>query len=126
MYEESETNMKEVICQYCGNKTEWVENKEIYGKNYGKSYMMYLCRPCDAYVGCHNNTRMPLGTLANKATRTWRKATHAVVDPLWKSGRMSRNGVYVILKRHFKEDVHVGESDIKRCKEIIDFIADHD
>jgi hypothetical protein len=22
-------------CPYCGKKAEWVENKEIYGKNYG-------------------------------------------------------------------------------------------
>lgn len=55
-----------MICPYCKRPAKWVENKEIYGKNYGKSYMMWLCKPCDAYVGCHNNTKEPLGTLANK------------------------------------------------------------
>lgn len=49
----------------------------------------------------------------------WR-ATHAVIDPLWKSGRYSRRTVYARLSDAFGEDIHVGESDLSRCQEIID------
>ena len=60
-------------CNYCGREAEWVENKEIYGRNYGKSYMAWLCRPCDAYVGCHQNTKKPLGRMSNKEERELKK-----------------------------------------------------
>lgn len=67
----------------------WTENKAIYGRNHGRSFMCYLCRPCNAYVGCHNNTRKPLGTMADAETREWRKKAHAVIDLIWKSKKMS-------------------------------------
>lgn len=111
-----------MICKYCGEDAVWCENKVIYGKNYGKSYMCYYCRPCDAYVGCHNNTREPLGSLANRETREWRKKTHASFDPLWKDSSMNRKQAYAILKRHFGHQIHIGESDVDKCKAIIEFI----
>lgn len=60
-------------CNYCGRDAEWVENKEIYGRNYGNSYMTWLCRHCDAYVGCHHNTKKPLGRMSNKEERELKK-----------------------------------------------------
>ena len=106
-------------CPYCGGEAEWVENKAVYGRNYGKSYMMWLCRPCGAYVGCHNNTREPLGTLADSETRKARSRAHAVVDPLWKSKKYSRGTVYRRLSMAIGEQVHIGESSVERCEEII-------
>lgn len=111
--------MTTVICPYCNQPAEWVENKEIYGRNYGKSYMMYYCRPCDAYVGCHNNTRNPLGTLANKELRELRKQAHRVIDPFWKEGLIERKHVYSRLRRHFGFHIHVGESDLDLCRRIV-------
>jgi len=109
-------------CPFCGGKVEWVENKQIYGKNYGKSYMIWLCKPCDAYVGCHNNTEKPLGTLANKETREARKKAHAVFDPLWVSGRMSRKKAYRFLSDSFGKNVHIAQSNVATCFEIIETI----
>lgn len=113
-----------MICPYCQKEAIWTENKAIYGKNYGKSFMIWLCSPCDAYVGCHNNTKKPLGIITNKEGREWRKKAHAIFDPLWKSGQMSRDRAYELLNSHFKRDVHIGESDIETCKDIIDFLKD--
>jgi zinc-finger-containing domain len=109
-----------MICPYCDKQTVWTENKAIYGINYGKSYMCYFCKPCNAYVGCHNNTRKPLGTMANAELREWRKKAHKVFDPLWKTGKMSRNKAYGKLNNHFKRSIHIGESDIVTCKQIIE------
>ena len=109
-----------MICPYCGKEAVWTENKAVYGKNYGKSYMMYLCKPCDAYVGCHENTRKPLGVMANREMREWRKKAHAVIDPIWKSGRMPRGKVYGILSKKLGKEVHVGESDVETCKKLIE------
>ena len=112
--------MKEVICPKCNKPAPWVENKERYGRNFGKSFMCYFCKPCGTYVGCHNNTRNPLGTMADQETMEWRKKAHAVIDPLWKDGPYSRRGVYLSLQHAFGETIHVGESDMARCKEIIE------
>ena len=76
--------MRKVYCDYCGRETEYVDSKVIYGKSYGK---IYLCRNCMAYVGVHKGTDKPLGRLANAELRNWKKAAHAVFDPLWKYGR---------------------------------------
>lgn len=114
--------VENLICPYCNKESEWVENKAVYGKNYGKSYMMYLCKPCNAYVGCHENTRKPLGIMVNAEGREWKKKAHELFDPLWKSGKMSRGKAYELLKSHFGKDIHIGESDIKTCKEIIKYL----
>lgn len=108
-----------MICPYCGNEANWVENKEIYGRNYGKSYMMYLCKPCDAYVGCHNNSKKPLGVMANKELREWRKRVHSLIDPIWRSGKLRRGQVYARLSRALGFQYHTGESDIETCKRVL-------
>lgn len=115
-------------CPYCKKEAEWVENKEIYGKNYGKSVMVYLCQPCNAYVGCHNNTRKPLGIMANADTRKWRQKAHAVFDPLWQkifkrnsTKRLNREAMYNRISNAFGCRVHIAESDIDRCKKIIEW-----
>jgi len=109
-------------CPYCKKEAKWCENKEKYGKNYGKSYMCYYCQNCDAYVGCHNNTKKPLGTMANKELREWRMKAHAVIDPLWRTGKIKRRDVYYQLEQRFGRGIHIGESDIEICKEIIEYL----
>ena len=111
-------------CPYCNKEAEWTANKVIYGKNYGKSYMCWYCKNCDAYVGCHENTKVPLGSMANKELRDWRKKAHAIIDPLWKSGKMKRKEVYAKLKEQFGFEVHVAKSDIDMCKRIIKEVTD--
>lgn len=108
-----------VFCPYCNQLALWCENKVVYGCNYGKSYMCYYCADCKAYVGCHLNTRQPLGTMANRETRQWRIATHSLLDPLWQSGQYERREVYKLLRARLGREVHVGESNIAQCKEII-------
>lgn len=106
-------------CPYCGNEAKYCENKEIYGRNFGKSFMCYFCRLCDAYVGTHNNSKRPLGTMANKQLRVWRQITHREIDAYWKAGLCSRGRMYELLKIIFGKVIHVGESDIEMCRKII-------
>lgn len=110
---------KTILCPYCGKEASWVENKEIYGKNYGESYMCYLCKDCDAYVGCHHNSKKPLGTLANKELRRLRMRCHAFIDPFWKQKKLRRGGVYSILKQLFGYHIHIGECNEETCKKIL-------
>lgn len=81
--------------------------------------MAWWCRGCDARVGCHQNSRRPLGTMANKVLRDKRMEVHALIDPLWQSGNYSRQYVYRQLSDAFGYQVHVGSADEQECDQII-------
>lgn len=110
-----------VSCPYCGQQAEYVDSAEIYGRSYG---MVYLCRPCDAYVGVHEGTDQPLGRLANRELRRWRNRAHAMFDPLWQRGRYRRrrNDAYEWLAGKMgltKEETHIAMFDVEQCKQVI-------
>ena len=108
-----------MVCPYCGNSAKYGPNEEFYnGKRYGKSYMCYYCKPCDAYVGCHENTKKPLGTMANKKLRDLRTTCHSLFDPLWKDGEMIRKEAYQFLFIHTGVK-HIAWTTEKECKKII-------
>ena len=113
---------KNVYCDYCGRRAEYVDSKIIYGKSYG---MIYLCRNCMAYVGVHKGTSKPLGRLANAELRHWKKLAHAFFDPLWKFGRFKgrRNDAYGWLskKRGLPiEKTHIGMFDVQQCRQVVE------
>ena len=111
---------RNVRCPYCRELCEWVDNAEIYGRRMGKSWMAYLCRPCEAWVGCHENTRKPLGTPANKQLRRMRAQVHEKLDFLWREGQMDRGQFYKSLGRlcigEPGAEVHIGQADEGMCQ----------
>jgi hypothetical protein len=115
-------NFIDILCPYCGSKAQLMDSAAVYGRSYG---MIWACPgDCDAFVGCHKDApnHPPLGTLANKELRAWRIRAHANLDPLWKSGRMTRKAVYQILQDAMqlsKGQAHIAMFDIEECKEVI-------
>lgn len=79
----------------------------------------YLCEPCNAYVGVHPGTTKALGHLAGPQLRKLRMKAHSVFDPIWKSGRMSRNAAYRWLSESLGFEAHIGQSDEATCEKII-------
>ena len=114
--------VKPVVCPYCNKEAPWISNEEVYGKRYGKSYMCYWCEPCDAYVGCHQNTRVPLGIMANKFLRQQRMKIHRIIDPLWKSGEYTRKSIYGRITNEIRREFHVGNCNELDCKEILELL----
>ena len=105
----------EVICPYCGNPAALVDSSVIFGHSYG---MIWQCQPCDARVGCHDGSEVPLGTLANGKLRRARREVHAAFDPLWRIGWLTRPKAYQWLGAQLKipiEECHVGMFDLDRC-----------
>lgn len=99
-----------VKCDYCGADVIYTSNAEIYGREYGNG-RCYKCTGCDAYVGVHTGTNIPLGRLADKELRSLKKKCHALFDPVWKSGCITRNKAYARLAKHLKipvSDCHFG------------------
>ncbi len=75
---------------------------------------------CDASVGCHPQSTIPLGTLADRDTRKARVRTHHLFDMLWTGGRMTRKEAYTLLAESMQLDVdaaHIGKFDLGQCEE---------
>ncbi len=116
-----EAIMNGKICPYCKHPTVFVDSIEVYRK---KSYgMIYLCRPCQAWVGIHKDSKAAaLGRLANAELREWKKKAHDAFDPIYKSNQMSRAQAYEWLSqklnipRHY---THIGFFGVETCKRVV-------
>lgn len=119
-------------CQYCKNNTEYIDSIEIYGKSHG---MLYICRPCKAYVGVHKGTDKALGIVANSTLREMKSMAHSYFDQIAKSERINDIWPEVIpnisnRKKAYKwlslqlnipeEFCHIGMMDIEGCARIIE------
>ncbi len=117
------------ICPYCDKNTELVDGSEVYGKKY-RGIWLYLCRPCDAYVGTHQGTTNALGRLANAELRKWKKLAHRHFDALWR--QKVRNGFskgkarglayrWLAEKLGIEQNMtHVGMFDVDLCKKTVE------
>lgn len=110
-------------CPYCGKSAKLVSGEVIYPHRhdlYAKQF--YLCRPCDAYVGCHQGTTNPLGRLANAELRKAKMEAHAAFDPIWKSGQKKRGSAYAWLCDQLgidKKGCHIGMFDVDMCNRVV-------
>jgi len=114
-----------LTCPYCGGKAVLVDAGTVY-KHYNKKGKLWVCEnypKCDSYVGCHPNTEIPLGRLADPRLRFFKKKAHCVFDPIWRSGQMSRNDAYEWLAVKMSLPLsacHIGKFDVAQCKECIE------
>ncbi|NNH76443.1 hypothetical protein HLH17_01825 [Acinetobacter sp. ANC 5380] len=111
------------VCPYCSNQSNYISSKSI-----------YRCDPCDAQVGVHKDTTIPLGTMANKELRAMRKKAHSYLDPLWRYKAASQNiakmkarkAAYEWLAKKMEihvDDCHVGQFDTEQCQQVIQHCA---
>ncbi|EKS6335744.1 hypothetical protein OR191_002423 [Enterobacter hormaechei] len=106
-------------CRFCHSEVRVATHQEVYGRDYSDWPYMYLCGNCGACVGMHPFTNIPLGTLADRATREARKNCKKPFEALWRSGRMSRTEAYIWLAAELNIPVgecHFGWFDISQCE----------
>lgn len=108
-------------CPYCKHPVFVVDSHVVYGTSYG---LVHKCSNelCDAYVGCHKNSDIPLGRMANKQLRKWKILAHNAFDPLWKTGRMTRREAYTYMQKIMKMDrkeAHIGKFDVMECRKLV-------
>lgn len=116
-----------VICQYCGKPAEMTTGDKLYPHREDLADKAFWeCVKCDAYVGCHEGTWNPYGSLANYETRKIRSVAHAAFDPLWRKGQSkifkSRRKAYAWLAHELKLKVsacHIGLFDSNKCRDVI-------
>ncbi|MCT8350073.1 DUF3268 family zinc-finger domain-containing protein [Photorhabdus temperata] len=107
-----------VNCHYCNGDVIIASHKEVFGKNYSKWPWLYICTECRAYVGMHPYTDIPLGYLADKATRNARLSSKRYFEEIWQSGKLTRTDAYRWLARKLginKCECHFGWFDIDTC-----------
>ena len=114
-------------CPYCDSAVKRVTGKTVYPRRpdlHKRPY--YACErfpECDAYVGCHPGTAVPLGRLADKELRQAKNAAHRAFDPIWKDGRMRRHEAYQWLAGQLgidRAECHIGMFDVEMCRRVVD------
>jgi len=131
-------------CGECGQQAEAVlgdqidpNRQDLFNKRF------YLCRGCDAYVGCHEGTWQPFGTPAQEHTRMMRRKAHGHFDPIWKAIQASdsrrpandprRNtharvrGYEWLAKELGKpiEQCHIGMMNADEARQVVDLCGPH-
>lgn len=113
-----------VECDYCKQEASLVTGKVMYPHRsdlWHKGF--WLCPPCDAYVGCHEGTSVPLGRLANKELRDAKMRAHNAFDPLWQSRNdISRGDAYRWLAHALdipRQICHIGMFDCETCYRVV-------
>lgn len=115
-------SLRVIVCPYCHEQAELKDSSAIYGTSYG---LVWICRnfpKCDSYVGVHQGTTTPKGTLANRELRELRKECHALFDPLWMSGQMTRPKAYRFLQAIMglpKFYAHIGKFNEQQCRDFL-------
>lgn len=120
-------------CPYCGADLELKDASYIYhsskSKQWGKVWVCKNYPKCDAYVGCHEGTTLPLGRPANARLRTLKAEAHKQFDPIWKSGLMNRREAYKWLSSMLDiplDECHIGMFDVKMCQKVIQLCKKQD
>lgn len=113
----------DVPCDYCGRAAELVTGEDLYPhRRELHDKRAWKCWPCNAHVGCHDGTEIPLGRLANAELRRMRKLAHDAFDPIWFGGAETRVGAYDWLAEELKiprEDCHISRFDVALCRRAI-------
>lgn len=108
-------------CPVCSGPVVIAHHTQIYrsGQTYGEWPWAYRCTSCDAMVGMHPFTSIPLGTLAGPELRRLRTDCKQPFNLLWKHHRMSRIDAYQALSDHLgipKAECHFGLFDADQCR----------
>lgn len=109
-------------CPYCGADAVLEDSAKVYRKSYGLIWICSNYPECDAFVGCHQGTDKPKGTLANPALRTLRKEAHYHFDKKW-ACRKDRKDWYAWLGEHMglsRDDCHIGMMNEEQCRQVIE------
>lgn len=92
-------DVPKVDCGECGKPAGLVQGALIYpARSDLATKPFWRCCVCFAYVGCHPDTMLPLGTPAGPVTRRARNAAHDAFDPIWRR-KVLRDGVPIFAAR---------------------------
>ncbi len=115
---------KKIVCPYCGSIAVLRDGEYVYG-NRAKGEKLYVCSnypECNAYVGVHKGTNIPLGTLANAEHRNKRIKAHKLFDSIRKNNLMTKKEAYRWMEYFMglpKNEGHIANFSDYRCDELM-------
>ncbi len=117
-------NRTNPLCPYCTAQAELVKGKRVFPHNKTISKLnFWVCFGCDARVGTHKGTTVPLGPLANEELRKYRHKSHLLFDRIWKDTNVKRSTAYTWLAKELGmkvRDCHIGMFDVAKCAKVIE------
>lgn len=78
-----------------------------------RSLPFWKCDACGNFVGCHHKTEnrtAPLGCIPTPELKVARQHLHAIIDPIWQSGKMTRRKVYEEISRQVGWNYHTAKT----------------
>ena len=78
-----------------------------------RSLPFWRCDACGNFVGCHHKTAnrtAPLGCIPTPELKNARRQLHALIDPIWQSGKMGRRELYAALSHDLGREYHTAET----------------
>jgi hypothetical protein len=83
-----------------------------------KDKRFWQCPGCFSFVGTHkyDKKHTPLGVIVSKEVKQFRIKIHAIIDPIWKSKKLSRKEVYTKMT-HLLEVKEYHTANIKSVEE---------
>jgi hypothetical protein len=108
--------VRRIHCCGCGKEVDarLTDGVKIYPHRPDLSSLpFWRCDTCGNFVGCHHNTKnrtKPLGCIPTAELREERKKIHALIDPIWQSGKMGRRELYKAISRDVGWNYHTAET----------------
>lgn len=115
-----------VKCPYCGAQAFLRPASVVHKERAKEGQFLYVCSRyphCDAYVGTHARTHLPMGTLANGELRHKRIEAHRAFNLLWQSGMMEKWQAYKWMQAKFSlrsDQAHIALFSAYMCDQLID------
>ncbi len=101
-----------IFCTGCKTDVEarLTDGDEMYPQREDLSHLIFwVCDTCKSFVGTHRTNNKPLGFLATKEIKVWRKNIHSILDPLWRSKKIRRGAAYAYVSRRLGRTYHTAE-----------------
>lgn len=105
----------QIYCCECKSDVEasLISGREVYPHRQDLHELpFWSCPYCNNTVGCHHKTSnrtKPLGVIANQEMKNARQHIHSILDPLWQSGRWTRNKLYKHISKIIGYEYHTAE-----------------
>ena len=109
-------NQRRIHCCGCGGEVDarLTDGGEIYPHRPDlRRLPFWRCDACGNYVGCHHKTKNhtePLGCIPTAELKEARKKLHALIDPIWQSGKMGRRDLYEAISRDVGWNYHTAKT----------------
>lgn len=112
-----------IKCDSCGSPRVGLQKRGFMGlRVFGAWDLIWHCLDCNALVGCHEGTDIPLGHMADAPTREARFQAHRSFDPLWRRGKMTRAEAYAWMAKALMippEAAHIGMLSQRQCEVLV-------